>query len=172
VSVRSRGTERSDAATGAVKGTRGVRILSVRRRRGGELDREGAGHGHAARMGVPAHGAYAARGLGSWKLDGPHAVLARKEEAEALREALSPGAWRRHHGIVAALTAIDWRSRTMRHLGGNAACQQFAGEVACEGMRRHLTEAWMEHLCAGVAEISPVGSVRGADAGGSGDRTP
>jgi hypothetical protein len=35
----------------------------------------------------------------------------------------------------------------MRHLGGNAACQQFAGEVACEGMRRHLTEAWMEHLC-------------------------
>jgi hypothetical protein len=62
VSVRSRGTERSDAATGAVKGTRGVRNLSVRRRRGGELDREGAGRGHAARMGVPAHGAYAAQG--------------------------------------------------------------------------------------------------------------
>jgi hypothetical protein len=50
------------AATGAVKGTRGVGILSVRRRRGSEMDREGVGHGHAARMGVPAHGAYAARG--------------------------------------------------------------------------------------------------------------
>jgi hypothetical protein len=24
----------------------------------GELDREGAGHGHAVRMGVPVHGAY------------------------------------------------------------------------------------------------------------------
>jgi hypothetical protein len=44
--------------TGAVKGTRGVGILSVRRRRGGELDREGAGRGHTARMGMPAHGAY------------------------------------------------------------------------------------------------------------------
>jgi hypothetical protein len=30
---------------------------------GGELDREGAGRGHAACMGVPAHGAYV--GLGS-----------------------------------------------------------------------------------------------------------
>jgi hypothetical protein len=50
------------AATGAVKGTRGVGILSVRRRRSGELDREGAGRGHAVLMGVPAYGAYAARG--------------------------------------------------------------------------------------------------------------
>jgi hypothetical protein len=35
-------------------------------------------------------------GLGSWRLDGPHTVSARKEEAEALREALSSGAWRWH----------------------------------------------------------------------------
>jgi hypothetical protein len=33
---------RSTVATGAVKGTRGVGILSVRRHRDGELDREGA----------------------------------------------------------------------------------------------------------------------------------
>jgi hypothetical protein len=36
--------------------------LSVRRRRGGELDREGAGRGHAVRMGFPAHDAYAVWG--------------------------------------------------------------------------------------------------------------
>jgi hypothetical protein len=58
--VRRRGT----AATSTVKGMRGVGILSVRRRWGGELDREGAGRGHTKRMGVPAHGAYVR--LGSW----------------------------------------------------------------------------------------------------------
>jgi hypothetical protein len=58
--VRRRGT----AATGTVKGMRGVGILSVRRCWGGELDREGAGCGHTKRMGVPAHGAYVR--LGSW----------------------------------------------------------------------------------------------------------
>jgi acetamidase/formamidase len=41
-----------------VKGTRGVGILSVCRRQGGELDTEGAGRGHAVHMGVPARGAY------------------------------------------------------------------------------------------------------------------
>jgi hypothetical protein len=51
---------------------------------------------------------YGARGLEArW----PHAVSARKEEAEALCEALSPGAWRRHHGGIAALIAVDRRSR-------------------------------------------------------------
>jgi hypothetical protein len=50
------------AATGTVKGTRGVGILSVHQRQGGKLDREGAGHSHAARMGVLVHGAYTARG--------------------------------------------------------------------------------------------------------------
>jgi hypothetical protein len=50
----------------------------------------------------------------------PHTVSARKEEAEALRE---------------ALTAVDRRSRAMRCLGGNAACQQFVGEAVGEGMR-------------------------------------
>jgi hypothetical protein len=65
VSVRSCGAERSEGSNGRRKGTRGVRILSVRRCWGGELDREGAGCGHAARMGVPAHGAYAAQGLGA-----------------------------------------------------------------------------------------------------------
>jgi hypothetical protein len=41
----------------------GWEFLFVRRRRGGELDREDvARQGHTARMGVPTHGAYAARG--------------------------------------------------------------------------------------------------------------
>jgi hypothetical protein len=40
-----------------------------------------------------------------------HVVLARKEEVEALREALSPGAWRRHRGGATALTAVDQRNR-------------------------------------------------------------
>jgi hypothetical protein len=88
-------------------------------------------------------------GLGSWRLDGPHAVSARKEEQEAMREALSLGAWRQHRGSAAALTAVDRCSRVMRRLGGNAACQRFAGEAAGEGMRQKLTEAWMEHLDAG-----------------------
>jgi hypothetical protein len=35
-------------------------------------------------------------GLGSWRLDGLHAVSARKEEAEALREASLSSSWRRH----------------------------------------------------------------------------
>jgi hypothetical protein len=68
------------------------------------------------------------------------------KEAEALHEAVSPGAWRRHHGSAAALTAVDRRSRATRCLSGNAACQRFTGEAASEGMRRQLTEAWMEHL--------------------------
>jgi hypothetical protein len=58
--TRRRGT----AAIGTVKGTRGVGILFIRQRRGGELDREGAGHGHTEHMGVPAHGAYVR--LGNW----------------------------------------------------------------------------------------------------------
>jgi hypothetical protein len=37
-------------------------------------------------------------GLGSWRLDGTHAVSARKEEAEALREASLSSSWRRHLG--------------------------------------------------------------------------
>jgi hypothetical protein len=49
---------------GVVKGTRGFKILSLRRRQGGELDKEGAGRGHVACMGMPAHGAYVR--LGSW----------------------------------------------------------------------------------------------------------
>jgi hypothetical protein len=52
--TRRRGT----STMGVVKGTRGVGILSVRQHRGGELDREGAGRGHATRMSVLAHGAY------------------------------------------------------------------------------------------------------------------
>jgi hypothetical protein len=76
-------------------------------------------------------------------------VSARKEEGEALREALSPGAWRRHHGGAAALIAVDRRSRATRRLGGNKACQRFACEEAGEGMRRHLIEGCMEHLGAG-----------------------
>jgi hypothetical protein len=75
-----------------------------------------------------------------------HAVSARKEEGEALRKALLPGAWLRHRGGATALTAIDHRSRATRCLCGNAACQWFVGEVAGEAMRRQLTEAWMEHL--------------------------
>jgi hypothetical protein len=42
---------------------------------------------------------------------GPHTVPAREEEAETLREALSPGAWRWHRGGAAALTAVDRCSR-------------------------------------------------------------
>jgi hypothetical protein len=37
---------------------------ATQRRSGGELDREGAGHGHAPRMGMPAHDAYVR--LSSW----------------------------------------------------------------------------------------------------------
>jgi hypothetical protein len=37
-------------------------FLFVRLWRGGELDRGGAGGGHMACMGMPAHGAYMARG--------------------------------------------------------------------------------------------------------------
>jgi hypothetical protein len=41
----------------------GWEFLFVRRRRGGELDREDvARQGHTTRMGVPTHGTYAARG--------------------------------------------------------------------------------------------------------------
>jgi hypothetical protein len=65
---------------------------------------------------------------------GPHAVPARKEEAEALHEALSSGAWLRHHGGSVAMTAIDRRSRMTRCLGGNVACQRSAGEATGEGM--------------------------------------
>jgi hypothetical protein len=48
---------------------------------------------HSAHGGASAwrlHGA----GLGSWRLDGPHVVSARKDEAEALHEALSLSSWR------------------------------------------------------------------------------
>jgi hypothetical protein len=38
--VSSRGAEHSEGSNGCREGTRGVGILSVRRRRGGELDRE------------------------------------------------------------------------------------------------------------------------------------
>jgi hypothetical protein len=43
----------------------------------------------------------------------PHMVSVRNEEAEVIREALSPGAWRRHRGGVAALIAVDQCSRLM-----------------------------------------------------------
>jgi hypothetical protein len=76
-------------------------------------------------------------------------VPAREEEAEALREAFSSGAWYRHRGGAAVMTAIDRRSRTMRCLSGNAACQRFAGEAAGEGMRQAAHRAWTEHLGAG-----------------------
>jgi hypothetical protein len=35
-------------------------------------------------------------GLGCWRLDGPHAVSARKEEAEALCETSLSSSWRGH----------------------------------------------------------------------------
>jgi hypothetical protein len=48
---------RSTVTTGTVKGTRGVEILSVRRRRDGELDKEGAAvatwHAQACQRSVP-----------------------------------------------------------------------------------------------------------------------
>jgi hypothetical protein len=57
-----RGAEHSEGSNGAVNGTLGVGILSVRRHRGGELDWGGAGHGHAVHMGVPVYGVYVAWG--------------------------------------------------------------------------------------------------------------
>jgi hypothetical protein len=66
-------------------------------------------------------------------------VPAREEEAEALHEALSPGAWHWHRGGSAVVTTIDRRSRTMLRLGGSVACQRSAGEAAGEGMR------WVTH---------------------------
>jgi hypothetical protein len=80
-------------------------------------------------------------------------VAAREEEVEALREALSPVAWHRHRGGVAAMTAIDRHSRATQRLNGNAACQRPAGEATGEGMRREAhrgldgaprREAWPE----------------------------
>jgi hypothetical protein len=41
--------ERSEGSNGRCEGHARVGILSVRRRRGGELDMEGASHGHTAR---------------------------------------------------------------------------------------------------------------------------
>jgi hypothetical protein len=78
-----------------MKGMQGVGILSIRQRRGGELDRGANQSGHAA------HGrasAWCLRGaeLGSWRLDGPHTVSAKKEEAEALCETSLSSSWRRH----------------------------------------------------------------------------
>jgi hypothetical protein len=71
--------------------------------------------------------------LGSWRLDGLHAGSARKEEAEALCKALSPGAWHRHHSGLAEM----WLA------SGPQVRRQAKG---CDGQ---LTEAWMEHLGAG-----------------------
>jgi hypothetical protein len=61
-SVCLHGAERSEGSNGRREGHARVGILFVRRRRDGELDREGAGRGHTARMGVPVHGAYTAQG--------------------------------------------------------------------------------------------------------------
>jgi hypothetical protein len=47
-------------------------------------------HGHASAWCL--HGT----GLGSWRLDEPDMVSARKEEAEALRETSLLSSWRRH----------------------------------------------------------------------------
>jgi hypothetical protein len=146
-----------------------VEILSIRQRRGGELDREGAGRGHTAcQCTVPTW--RGARGLEARR---PHTVSAKKEEAEALREALSPGAWRQHHGGVAALIAVDRRSKATRRLGGNVACQGFIGEAAGEGMRWQLSEAWMEHLGIGHGRNITSGQ-RGEEQtqAGSGDGKP
>jgi hypothetical protein len=105
-------------------------------------------------------------GLGSWRLDRPHAVSARKEEAEVLREVWSPGSWHQHHVGSAVMTAIDRRSRTMRRLGGNVVCQRSVGEAAGEGMRRQLTEAWMEHLGTGRGWNFTSGSAAPTSIGG------
>jgi hypothetical protein len=58
--VRAQSAARQQSAGAGVEVTPKA-FLSVRRWRGGELDR-GAGGGHAVRIGVPPHGAYAARG--------------------------------------------------------------------------------------------------------------
>jgi hypothetical protein len=84
--------------------------LSVRWWQGGELDRKGAGGGHAVHIGVPAHSAYT--------------VPAREEDAEALHKALSLGAWHWHRGGAVAMTVISCRSRATRRLGGSAAFQR------------------------------------------------
>jgi hypothetical protein len=49
------------AVTGACVGVTLNGVLSVRRRRGGELDREGVGRGHTIGGRAPAHSAYSAR---------------------------------------------------------------------------------------------------------------
>jgi hypothetical protein len=56
--VRRRGA----MATGVVKGTRGGDFVRTPTS-GGEMDREGAGRGHAMRMGMPVHGAYVHLGI-------------------------------------------------------------------------------------------------------------
>jgi hypothetical protein len=53
-----------------------------------------------------------------------------------MREALSLGAWHRHHSGAAAMTAIGRRSKATRCLGHNVACQRPAGEATGEGLRR------------------------------------
>jgi TRAP-type mannitol/chloroaromatic compound transport system substrate-binding protein len=112
-------------------------------------------------------------GLGRWRLDGLHVVSARKEEAEELHETLSPGAWHQHHGGIAALTAVDWRSGAMQCLGGNAACQRFADEAAGKVMRWQLIEAWMEHHGAGRVQNFTGGQCGEEQTqAGNGDGTP
>jgi hypothetical protein len=51
--------------------------------------------GHAAHMGVPPHGAYAAQAR-ELEARRPHAVSARKEDVEALRETLLSSSWCHH----------------------------------------------------------------------------
>jgi hypothetical protein len=52
------------------------------------------------------HGA----GLGSWRLDGPHAVSARKEGAEALRETSLSSSWRGHLDCEAMAQQISGKA--------------------------------------------------------------
>jgi hypothetical protein len=73
-----------------------------------------------------------------------HVGSARKEEAEALREALSSGDWHQHHGGSVAMTDIDRRNRTTRRLDDNVT-----------GSSQRL--GWST-LVWGVAKISPAGS--------------
>jgi hypothetical protein len=136
--VRSCGTERSEAATGVGVVSWIGRVLAVATRRA-----------WVCQCMVPTR-----RGARELEARRSHAVSARKEEAEALREALSPGAWHRHRGGAAALTVVDRRSRAIRCLSGNAACHGSQAK-GCDGSSQRL--GWST-LTWGVARISPTGS--------------
>jgi hypothetical protein len=88
---RMRATRQTTA--GDLRGDDAEGVLSVRRRQSSELDRGWCWTGPRVTHGRANAWCLRGAGLRSWRLDGPHVVSARKEEAEVLREASLPSSW-------------------------------------------------------------------------------